>query len=68
MSQMGTLALSMASPSDGSVPITSFVLEDSEETIYTLGGIWTGGSLKGIVYNLFAKDAAYNGGTPIIMN
>jgi hypothetical protein len=50
----------MASPADGGMPITSFTVSWNSSIANTLGGLWFGDSLKGIIYNLVAKDAALN--------
>jgi hypothetical protein len=47
----------MATAAVGAEPITSFVWGDSYPAINTAGGLWWGGDLKGLIYNLIAKDA-----------
>jgi chitinase len=58
----------MAAAAVGAIPITSFVWGDTFPNVDSLGGLWWGGDLKGLFYNLFAKDAELNGGTPVMMN
>jgi len=58
----------MATPAVGAVPITSFVWGDSEPIQDNDGGLWWGGDLKGLIYNLIAKDAEANNGVPVMMN
>jgi len=58
----------MATAAVGAEPITSFVWGDNYPAINTAGGLWWGGDLKGLIYNLIAKDAEINGGSPLLMN
>lgn len=58
----------MATPTNGGVPITSFVWGDNAPDVYTLGGLLYGVGLKGLIYSLVAKDAQINNGVPSLMN
>jgi chitinase len=49
--------MSMAVNAAGGRPINSWVWGDNLPDIYQFGGLWWGGNLKGLVYNLMAKDA-----------
>lgn len=48
--------LSMAAPSVGGRPTTSFVYGDNADDVNTLGGLWWGGNMKGFIYHLVARD------------
>lgn len=51
------LKVSMAGPTVGGRPITSFVWGDNVPDINTEGGLWWGGNMKGFLYHVAAKDA-----------
>lgn len=46
----------MAAPSVGGRPVTSFVWGDNPDDVNTLGGLWWGGNMKGMIYHLMARD------------
>ncbi|KTC78355.1 glycosyl hydrolase family 18 protein [Legionella brunensis] len=50
------LHFASAAPPVGARPINSFVYGDNKEDIYTKGGLWWKGNLKGLWYSLTAKD------------
>lgn len=50
------LLLATAAPPVGARPITGFVYGDNATDIYTLGGVWWKGNLKGLWYHLAEKD------------
>jgi hypothetical protein len=50
------LLFSTAAPPVGARPITGFVYGDNAPDIYTKGGVWWKGNLKGLWYNLASKD------------
>ncbi len=50
------LMFSTAAPPVGARPITGFVYGDNGSDVYTLGGVWWLGNLKGLWYNLTDKD------------
>ena len=52
------LMFSTAAPPVGARPITGFVYGDNAADIYTKGGVWWLGNLKGLWYNLTDKDKA----------
>ncbi|MDD3267311.1 MAG: hypothetical protein PHC75_09070 [Burkholderiales bacterium] len=52
------LMFSTAAPPVGARPITGFVYGDNGSDIYTKGGVWWLGNLKGLWYNLTDKDKA----------
>ncbi|HHF7375706.1 glycoside hydrolase family 18 protein [Legionella bozemanae] len=52
------LKFATAAPPVGARPITGFVYGDKYPDIYTKGGLWWKGNLKGLWYNLTDKDAA----------
>ncbi|MCW8418605.1 glycoside hydrolase family 18 protein [Fluoribacter dumoffii] len=52
------LKFATAAPPVGARPITGFVYGDKYPDIYTKGGLWWKGNLKGLWYNLTNKDAA----------
>ena len=52
------LMFSTAAPPVGARPITGFVYGDNAADIYTKGGVWWMGNLKGLWYNLADKDKA----------
>ncbi|WP_245183344.1 glycoside hydrolase family 18 protein [Legionella israelensis] len=52
------LRFASAAPPVGARPITGFVYGDNKEDIYTKGGVWWKGNLKGLWYNLASKDKA----------
>lgn len=50
------LKFSFSAPAEGARPITGFVTEDKYPEIYTKGGLWWKGNLKGLLYHLANKD------------
>lgn len=50
------LMFSTAAPPVGARPITGFVYGDNVDDIYSKGGVWWLGNLKGLWYNLAASD------------
>jgi len=50
------LLFATAAPPVGGRPITGFVYGDNAPDIYNKGGVWWGGNLKGLWYNLADKD------------
>lgn len=50
------LMFATAAPPVGARPITGFVYGDTAPDIYTKGGVWWLGNLKGLWYNLADKD------------
>lgn len=50
------LKFATAAPPGGARPITGFVTGDRYPDIYTRGGLWWKGNLKGLWYNLVNKD------------
>ncbi|MBI2786045.1 MAG: hypothetical protein HYX60_06975 [Legionella longbeachae] len=52
------LKFSAAVPPVGARPITGFVHGDNYPDIYTKGGLWWKGNLKGLWYNLIDKEVA----------
>lgn len=52
------LLFSSAAPPVGARPITGFVYGDNSPDIYTYGGIWWLGNLKGLWYHLAEKDSS----------
>ncbi|MEN9945657.1 MAG: hypothetical protein RLZZ293_43, partial [Pseudomonadota bacterium] len=56
--QAKDLMFSTAAPPVGARPITGFVYGDNGSDIYTYGGVWWLGNLKGLWYNLTDKDKA----------
>ncbi|KTD73333.1 glycoside hydrolase family 18 protein [Legionella tucsonensis] len=52
------LKFATAAPPVGARPITGFVYGDKYPDIYTKGGLWWKGNLKGLWYNLANKDEA----------
>ncbi|KTD41359.1 glycoside hydrolase family 18 protein [Legionella parisiensis] len=52
------LKFSAAVPTVGARPITGFVTGDKYPDIYTKGGLWWKGNLKGLWYNLVNKNEA----------
>lgn len=50
------LQFATAAPPVGGRPITGFVYGDNYPDIYTKGGVWWKGNLKGLWYNLVDKD------------
>jgi hypothetical protein len=57
-SQSSSLLFSSAAPPVGARPITGFVYGDNSPDIYTLGGIWWLGNLKGLWYHLTETDTS----------
>ncbi len=52
------LLFATAAPPVGARPITGFVYGDNNPAIYTKGGVWWLGNLKGLWYNLTDKEPA----------
>lgn len=52
------LKFAVAAAPGGARPITGFVYGDKFPDIYTKGGLWWKGNLKGLWYNLINKDEA----------
>lgn len=52
------LMFATAAPPVGARPITGFVYGDNNPDIYTKGGVWWKGNLKGLWYELADKDMA----------
>jgi hypothetical protein len=52
------LKIASAAPPVGARPITGFVYGDRNPDIYTRGGVWWKGNLKGLWYHLAQKDEA----------
>ncbi|KTC93244.1 glycosyl hydrolase family 18 protein [Legionella cincinnatiensis] len=52
------LKFATAAPPVGARPITGFVFNDRLPDIYTKGGLWWKGNLKGLWYNLASYDEA----------
>ncbi|CAM2759522.1 Glycosyl hydrolases family 18 [Legionella steigerwaltii] len=52
------LKFATAAPPVGARPITGFVTGEKFPDIYTKGGLWWKGNLKGLWYNLMNKDQA----------
>lgn len=50
------LLFATAAPPVGARPITGFVYGDNASDIYTKGGVWWKGNLKGLWYNLASAD------------
>lgn len=53
-----SLRFATAAPPVGARPITGFVYGDNKNDVYTKGGLWWKGNLKGLWYNLADKDLA----------
>jgi hypothetical protein len=54
----GGLLFATAAPPVGARPTTGFVYGDNNPDIYTKGGVWWKGNLKGLWYHLTDKDRA----------
>ncbi len=52
------LLFATAAPPVGARPVTGFVYGDNNPDIYTKGGVWWKGNLKGLWYELADKDLA----------